>query len=227
MLSYYQKYCAAITFFAMTANYAAFGVSEHFLLHTEPTTLLWMCLQNCVLCELQLCAMCMLRWPESLCTQVRLTVYFLFIFFIPALQSKEPHHLKTIFILKSHVTLDAYMDNHKHQKWFIFFPSWAPSSNTRQSQSTRPPSQRTTFPAQQGEEKKDTEDNVTRPKLCSTTDCRWIGLPSPPWHFALVLFSSMCLTDELNKKTLKTHKKERENLCWQCWLWRWLLSYAL
>lgn len=95
---------------------------------------------------------------------------------------------------------------------FFFFPSWAPSSNTRQSQSTRPPSQRTTFPAQQGVEKKGTEDNVTRPKLCSTTDCRWIGLPSPPWHFALVLFSSMCLTDELNKKTLKTHKKERESV---------------
>lgn len=60
--------------------------------------------------------------------------------------------------------------------------------------------------------KKSTEDNVTRPKLCYTTDCRWICLPSPPWHFALVLFSSMCLTDELNKKTLKTHKKERESV---------------
>lgn len=112
--------CSHYIFFAITANYAAFGESEHFLLHTEPRTLLWMCLQNCVLCELQLCAMCMLCWPESLCKQVWLTVYFFF--YIPALQSKEPHHLKTIFILKSHVTLDAYMDNHKHQKWFIFFP---------------------------------------------------------------------------------------------------------
>lgn len=136
----------------------------------------------------------------------------------PPSKSREARHHKTIFILKSHVTLDAYMDNHKHQKWFLFFffsSSWASLRNTRHSHSTRPPSQGTMLPAQQGLQKKKKKELQKITWLVQSCAMPQIvaGFVCPPLlslRFSFVF--SMCLMDELNKKSLRTHKKERESV---------------